>query len=102
MTFETEYQLQEFREIQQQYFADNGKLWGGLQCANLSSIMSQMLTLINQLESEIFQDDNNDKREKNTLAQVFIELEKSKNDFFNSIANIVKDYDENHKPPTNE
>ena len=34
--------------------------------------------------------------------QAFIDLEKAKNDFFNSIAIIVKDYDENHKLPKNE
>ena len=36
------------------------------------------------------------------LDHAFIDLEKAKNDFFNSIAIIVKDYDENHKLPKNE
>jgi len=53
MDFETEYQLEEFREIQKQYFDEEGKLYGGLRCAQLSSIMERMLKLINQMESEI-------------------------------------------------
>ena len=58
MDFETEYQLQEFREIQNQYFTKEGKLWGGLHCANLSSIMERMLKLIDQMETEIFDEIN--------------------------------------------
>jgi hypothetical protein len=53
MNYDLEYQLQEFRGIQEQYFDGDGKLWGGLSCANMSSIMGQMLTLINALEVEI-------------------------------------------------
>jgi hypothetical protein len=51
MDFETEYQLQEFREIQNQYFDEEGKNYpAGI---NSTYIMEQMLKLINQLEKEI-------------------------------------------------
>lgn len=62
MTFETEYQLQQFNEIKEQYFDENDKLWAGLNCAPLESIMEQMLRLINQMETEIkeLERENND------------------------------------------
>lgn len=55
MTFETEYQLQEFRKIQKQYFDEEGTLWGGLSsfCKPMKSIAESMLKLINQLEKEL-------------------------------------------------
>lgn len=53
MTFETQWQLDEFREIKDQYFDENDKLWGGLQHANMSSIMFQMNKLIDQLVNEV-------------------------------------------------
>jgi len=53
MNFETQWQLDEFREVKDQYFDENNKLWGGLQCANMTSIMSQMLKLIDQLVNEV-------------------------------------------------
>lgn len=49
MTFETEYQLQEFREVQEQYFDEDGVTYTSIH----QSIMEQMLKLINQLELEI-------------------------------------------------
>lgn len=57
MTFETEYQLQEFRELQSNYFDEDGKAYTGT-IFNLE-MCERMLKLINQLESEI-QSGNND------------------------------------------
>ena len=50
LTFETEYQLREFREIQSEYFNENGKTHFKDVRTN---IMERMLTLINQLEIEL-------------------------------------------------
>ena len=47
LSFETEYQLEEFRKIQPEYFNENG----GIRLNK--NIMEQMLTLINQLETEL-------------------------------------------------
>lgn len=51
MNFETEYQLQEFREIQGQYFDELGKAYTGT-IFNLDTA-ERMLKLINQLEIEL-------------------------------------------------
>lgn len=53
MTFETQWQLDEFREIKDQYFDESGKIWGALHYANMSYIMPQMLKLIDQLVNEV-------------------------------------------------
>jgi hypothetical protein len=98
MIFETEYQLQEFREIQEQYFTEDDKLWGGLHCANLSSIMEQMLKLINQMEIELIKRELADKYDNIGLDQAFKEMDKAKDDLFESIAIICKDYNK-HKTP---
>lgn len=50
MDFETEYQLQEFREVQNQYFDENDK--ATFQIAP-HQLCERMLTLINQLEIEL-------------------------------------------------
>lgn len=52
-SFETEYQLREFREVQPQYFDQDGKAYTG-SIFNLDMAES-MIRLINQLEAEIFQ-----------------------------------------------
>jgi hypothetical protein len=49
--FETEYQLEEFRKIQFEYFNDNGEVYANL--ASHSFILNTMLKLINQLEMEL-------------------------------------------------
>lgn len=50
-TFETEYQLQEWREIESQHFDSDGKAYSG---QNMSTTTKeQMLKLINQLDSEL-------------------------------------------------
>lgn len=51
MTFETEYLLQEFRDIQDQHFDDDGKAFTGTYVS--TGIMERMLNLINQLEKEL-------------------------------------------------
>ncbi|MFA5340437.1 MAG: hypothetical protein WC332_01550 [Clostridia bacterium] len=51
MTFETEYQLQQFREIQGEHFDVDGKVYAGNGKEHL--LAEQMLKLINQLEQEI-------------------------------------------------
>jgi hypothetical protein len=54
MTFETQYQLDEFREIKDQYFDEDEKLWAGLiGVGDLHYIMEQMLKLIGQLTIEV-------------------------------------------------
>ncbi|MEB0262903.1 hypothetical protein [Mucilaginibacter sp. 10I4] len=50
MDFETEYQLQEFREIQADHFDENGKAYKFLVSTHLCE---RMLKLINQLEIEL-------------------------------------------------
>jgi len=94
MNFDTEYALEQFREIQDQYFDKDGKLWGGLHCANMSSIMQEMLGLINRLEIETIKSDLAKKCQarSNEFVNAFPELEKAKNDLFNSITKICKDY----------
>lgn len=50
-TFETEYQLQEWRKIESQHFDSDGNAYAG---QNMSaSTQEQMLKLINQLDSEL-------------------------------------------------
>lgn len=51
MLFKTEYQLQEFRDIQHEHFDDKGEVYSGL--GREHSLCEQMLKLINQLEAEI-------------------------------------------------
>ena len=51
MTFETEYMLQEFREMQSEHFDENGKVYAGL--GSQHWLAERMLKLINQLEKEI-------------------------------------------------
>ena len=51
MTFETEYQLKEFREIQGEHFDSEGKVYAGL--GNQHRLAEKMLKLINLLEAEI-------------------------------------------------
>jgi len=53
MTFETEYQLQEFREVEKDYFDENGEYYSGLMGSNPKWMAEQMLKLINQMEAEI-------------------------------------------------
>lgn len=53
MTFETEYQLQQFEEIKSEYFTSDGECWKGHHPANHIRIMEQMHKLIYQLVSEI-------------------------------------------------
>lgn len=48
--FETEYQLQEFREIQKDHFDEDGKAFRNVISVHLCE---RMLKLINQLESEL-------------------------------------------------
>jgi hypothetical protein len=97
MTFETQYQLEQFREIQDQYFDENNELWRGLiRVGDLHRIMEQMLTLINQLEIEIIKRDMSEKYENNSLAQSFIDMDKAKDELFKSIAIICKDYEQKH------
>jgi hypothetical protein len=50
MDFETEYQLQEFREVQNEYFDKNGKIYRQIIPHQLCE---RMLLLINQLEIEL-------------------------------------------------
>ncbi len=47
MTFEQEYKLEQFREIQNQYFDEEGKCYQGIYIS--TAIMEQMLDLINEL-----------------------------------------------------
>lgn len=58
MDFETEYQLSQFREIETEYF-DNEKYYDGLIGTSHKNIMEQMLNLINQLETQIKNDNSN-------------------------------------------
>lgn len=51
LSFETEYHLEEFRRIQSEYFDENGKCYSGIRLSE--NIMEQMLSLINQLETEL-------------------------------------------------
>jgi hypothetical protein len=51
MTFETEYQLKEFREIQSQHFDSDGKIFSGN--GREHYLAEKMLKLINQFEYEI-------------------------------------------------
>lgn len=60
-TFETEYQLQEWRKIESQHFDSNGNAYTGQVMAR--STQEQMRNLINQLDSELML------IEKNILAQ---------------------------------
>jgi len=92
MEFETKYQLEQFREVQDQYFTEEGKLWGGLHCANMSSIMRQMLLLIDQMETDLVKRDLAEKHDT-SLDHAFKEMDKAKDDLFESIATICKDYD---------
>lgn len=50
MNFETEYQLQEFREVQSQYFTKEGCVYKQIIPHQLCE---RMLLLINQLETEL-------------------------------------------------
>jgi len=50
-TFETEYQLQEWREIESQHFDSDGNAYTGQVMSR--STQEQMLKLINQLDSEL-------------------------------------------------
>jgi hypothetical protein len=50
MTFETEYQLQEFREIEKEHFDENGTAYKLLISTHLAE---RLLKLVNQLESEL-------------------------------------------------
>jgi hypothetical protein len=50
-SFETEYQLQEFREIQSEYFDEDGKAYQAP--TYKTGALEQMLNLINQLEKEL-------------------------------------------------
>jgi hypothetical protein len=52
MTFETEYQLQQFREVEAEYFSPDGQTYPATIPSNLRNIMVRMLKLINQLEKE--------------------------------------------------
>ena len=51
ISFETEYRLEEFRKIQSEYFDENGECYSDIRLSK--NIMEQMLTLINQLETEL-------------------------------------------------
>ena len=51
MTFNTEYELKEFREIQNEHFDCEGKVYAGL--GNQHRLAEKMLKLINLLEAEI-------------------------------------------------
>jgi len=51
-TYEAEYQLQEFRDVQKEHFDEDGKCWTGNHPANHIYIMEQMLNLINILEKK--------------------------------------------------
>jgi len=50
MTFETEYQLEEFRHVQPQYFDPDGEPFTNV---TPGFILEKMLKLINQMEDEI-------------------------------------------------
>jgi len=52
MTFETEYQILEFRKIQDQYFDEKGEAYTPASSID-KNIKEQMLKLINQMETEI-------------------------------------------------
>jgi len=51
MKFETEYQLQQFREVEKEMFDENGKAFTGSRISERQS--EEMLTLINSLETEL-------------------------------------------------
>lgn len=51
ITFETEYQLQEWRNVESQHFDCDGNAFTGQQMA--LNTQEQMLRLINQLETEL-------------------------------------------------
>ena len=51
--FDLEYDLNSFREIQDQYFDENQKCWLGMHPGNHTIIMEKMLNLIDALEDEI-------------------------------------------------
>jgi len=53
MTFETDYNLYQFRKIQNQYFWEDNTCQEAIVPANMKNIMEQMLLLINQMEIEI-------------------------------------------------
>lgn len=58
-TFETEYQMKEWREIESQHFDSDGKAYKGQNMSN--DTQEQMLKLINQLDSElnVIEEENN-------------------------------------------
>lgn len=63
MTFETQWQLDNFREIKDQYFDKDEKLWTGLiGVGDLHYIMEQMLKLIGQLTIEVGELEYNNKQ----------------------------------------
>jgi len=67
-TFETEYQLKEWREIESQHFSSCGKAYRG---QNMSSdVQEQLLRLINQLDSELTLIEGGWGNEKNILKQL--------------------------------
>lgn len=51
--FDLEYALNDFREIQDQYFNENKKCWLGMHPGNHTVIMEKMLNLIDLLENEV-------------------------------------------------
>ena len=51
IAFETEYQLEEFRKIQSEYFDEDDKCYTGIRLSE--NIMERMLKLINQLYKEL-------------------------------------------------
>ena len=68
-TFETEYQLKEWREIEPQHFDSEGRAYTGTQMAR--STQEQMLKLINQLESEL--QDNDEKKVMDQMNGMCVE-----------------------------
>ena len=67
-TFETEYQLEEWRKIESQHFDSNGFAYAG---QNMSAnTQEQMLKLINQLDEELSM--NEQPLEKEVLEQMHL------------------------------
>lgn len=67
-TFETEYQLQEWRKIESEHFDSNGNAYTGQTMDR--STQEQMRTLINQLDSELKIIEESWGTEKNVFNQV--------------------------------
>lgn len=70
-TFETEYQLQQWREIEAQHFDSDGDAYKGQTMAK--STQEQMYDLINQLDSELTLMEQDEKNILNQMDKMCVE-----------------------------